>query len=112
MKQYQAAEKFIELLKSNPQDFSASIDSGRDHYMYIIKNNYRAVSIRIDSNNNNVLSNSPQTANDLNFVPSEELNFLGEWVQKRIAEDKIQKQIDSDNELINNLLEYYEECKD
>lgn len=111
MKQYQAAEKFIELLKSNPQDFSASIDSGRDHYMYIIKNNYRAVSISIDSTNH-MLSNSPQTANDLNFVPSEELNFLCEWVEKRIAEDKIQKQIDSDNKLINNLLDHYEESKD
>lgn len=110
MEKYHAAVKFIELLQAYPDDFSAMLDTGRDHYEYVIKNKSSEVSIRIDSTDNK-LSNSPQTTNDLMYVPSEELSFLVEWAMDYIEKDKIQKNIESDNKLLNTLLEYYPKPK-
>lgn len=106
MNKFEASKKFINALKISPDDFSAKVDSGRDHYYYIISHKIVPVSICIDSTNN-VLTSSRVVNTDLYFVDSTDLKFLVNWAQERIAKDEEQKKVLEDNGKINELIKFY-----
>lgn len=106
MNKFEASKKFINALKTSPDDFNAKVDSGRDHYYYIISHKVVPVSICIDAHNN-VLTSSRVINTDLYFVDSTDLTFLVNWTKERIAKDEERKKVLEDNEKISELIKFY-----
>lgn len=105
MKQFEAGDEFLKLVLANPKDFTAVRDTGRDHDCYIIRNNYRAVSVCINVSGGN--ARVEPFNNALNYIRPEVVQKLVTWAEDKIEEDKIQAKIDRDNEAVNLLTEFY-----
>lgn len=109
MKQFEAADLFLEFLKSHPQDFHASLDSGRDHSVYTITNMCRAVSINIDTHGG-VLSVANSTSGKcIMYVSDKTLEELYNWAIGYIAQAKVNDRINKDNVAVNELLTFYKD---
>lgn len=109
MKQFEAAEKFLELVKSRPEDFHASLDSGRDHSVYTISNLYRAVSINIDTHGGVLSVANPTSGKGIMYVSDAVLEELYNWSIGYIAQAKINDRINKDNAAMYELDKYYED---
>lgn len=108
MKKYEAAQAFLELVKSHPGDFTASVDSGRDHCIYTVRHVMKNVSISIDTTGG-IKAVSPHTGLYIQFVSEEVLRELYQWASEKISNEKLQSEINKDNLVINGLIEYYSE---
>lgn len=111
MKKFEAAKRFLELVLSHPEDFTATVDSERSDKIYTIKNNYRDASINIKESSTHALSTTwPNSErNSIMFATDEDLKKLHEWACNFIAEKQIQDKVDKDNDCVWELLKYYEE---
>jgi|AGFT01.1.fsa_nt_gi hypothetical protein len=108
MKKYEAGEQFFELMKSHPDDFEAQIDNGRDHYIYTIRNKFRAVSVNIDAFNNVLKATDTSVGECIMFISHPTMSNMVKWANEHIEAKKIQMRIDKDNSGINTLLQFYE----
>lgn len=109
MEQFEAAEQFLELVKTRPGDFHAYLDCGRDHSVYTISNVYRAVSINIDTHGG-VLSVAKATSGkSIMYVSDAVLEELYNWAIGYIEKSKIQDRINQDNAALRELQGLYED---
>lgn len=109
MQKYEAAEKFLEMVKNHPDDFFASLDSGRDHNVYTISNMYRAVSINIDTHSGRLDITGAPSGKCIMYAEESVLEELYNWAIGHIAAAKIQDQVNKDNSAMYELFKYYEE---
>lgn len=109
MKQFEAAEAFLALVKARPEDFHASLDNGRDHSVYTISNLYRAVSINIDTHAGVLSVAYPTTGKGIMYASDAVLEELYNWAIGYIEQSKIQDRINKDNAAMYELQKYYED---
>lgn len=107
MKQFEAGDKFLQLVQENPKDFTVTRDTGRDHDHYVIRNVYRSVSVCLNVCGDIVIAQPGSNGQVLNYVRPEVAKKLLAWAEDKIEEDKIQAKVDRDNTAINLLLDYY-----
>lgn len=111
MKQYEAAAKFLELVKTHPDDFHAVHDTGRDHSVYSIKNLYRAVSINIDTQGGFFKVVQAGTGSSIMYAEDAVLEELYNWSIGYIAQSKVNDRIGKDNASLRILEEFYSQEK-
>lgn len=109
MKQFEAAEAFLKLVKERPQDFHAYHDSGRDHSVYSIYHAYRAVSINIDTHSGVLSITNATSGQGIMYVSDEVLEELYHWAIDYIEQSKINARVEKDNAAVNELQKYYED---
>lgn len=110
LKQYEAAKKFAELVNENPQDFTATVDQGREHLYYEIRNRYRAVGaiISVDSSGKPMGTVKNSSSNiGFNYMEEDVQQFLLDWAVKYLLQKKVDEQIEQDNVEIDLLVQYY-----
>lgn len=109
MKQFEAADKFLAMVKARPEDFHASFDNGRDHAVYTISNLYRAVSINIDTHGGVLSVANPTTGKGIMYVSDDGLEELYNWAIGYIEQEKISDRVNKDNAAMYELFKFYED---
>lgn len=109
MQQFEAAEAFLGLVKARPEDFHASLDTGRDHTVYTISNLHRAVSINIDTHAGVLSVAYPSSGKGIMYVSDAVLEELYNWAIGYIEQEKINDRINKDNAAMYDLQKFYED---
>lgn len=109
MEQFEAADKFLELFAKRPTDFSVKEETGRDHNCIVIKNNYRAVEVVIDIRGNNPTASSLGNGDIIRYIRQDTVDRLYDLAKERLAQDRIQRQVDADNKAIAILFDFYKD---
>lgn len=105
---YAAAEGFLDLLKKYPEDFKASSDSGRDHNSFFVTHIACGVSIGIETING-IHVTEPKYGNYIKYVSEPVLRELYQFAISFINNEKLMQEVQKDNLVINELIEFYAE---
>ena len=108
MEQYEAGNKFLELFRDHPDDFTVTTESGRDGNVMTIKSRYRAVSVSLSWTSNKLSPLVFGQDAQIQFITEEALTELHRLGNEHIFNQKVQDRIKKDNTAINNLIDYYE----
>jgi len=109
MEQFEAGDKFLELFAERPKDFSVKEETGRDHNCVVIKNIYRAVEVVIDVRGNNPTASSLGNGDIIRYIRQDTVDRLYDLAKERLAQDRIQRQVDADNKAIAILFDFYKD---
>lgn len=107
MEQFEAGDKFLELFEKHPEDFSVKTDVGRDHNCVVIKNRYRAVEVVIDIRGDNPTPSILGNGDIIRYIRTDTVRKLYELAKEHMANERIQRQVDADNQAITILFNYY-----